>query len=288
MRKIFKKILTVLGIIAVIVVAAEETNLKLSVLSYWLSLYIEDNSTESGFGTTVSSIETVSNEALSFKLHFMDEVQLPNGNAVEWSAEYKKPYIDAAKRWLTILKGVDGKDKHTIIMEITVNVLNDGNGAAGPSDEEKVGNFLIPTKGELIVGNHTYVKGFDQAEFKANIFHEIGHIIGMGAYTTEFTTFDKSTNGNVFRGVESNKGVEYYNAIYGTSVDFVPISDDKGHLYDYVMQEDKKRTFADGSELPPLTKELMANGTTLGAVTFGVLDDIGYKVDYSKVEFYTP
>ena len=51
-----------------------------------------------------------------------------------------------------------------------------------------------------------------------------------------------------------------YNEIYGTTVDFVPISDDRGHLYDYVQQEDMPRTLADGSTLPPLTKEFMANG----------------------------
>ncbi|MFT5711684.1 MAG: hypothetical protein ACI9DQ_000079 [Glaciecola sp.] len=51
-----------------------------------------------------------------------------------------------------------------------------------------------------------------------------------------------------------------------------PISDDGGHLYDYVLQEDKKRVLDNGpvflqTRLAPLTQELMANGVVFGAVT---------------------
>ena len=68
----------------------------------------------------------------------------------------------------------------------------------------------------------------------------------------------------------------------------LPISDDGGHLYDYVLQEDKKRTLDNGKIIPPMTEEVMANGTKLGVITVAILDDIGYIVDYSKVTSYAP
>ena len=240
------------------------------------------------FGTEITNRATVSNGRLTLELEFMDRVQLASGETKEWDVTYQKPFIEAAEQWLRAIDGVDGKENHTIVIQITVGSLSRANGMAGPSADELIGDFTIPTRGELIIGNHTYVPGFDQVEFHANILHEIGHIIGIGSYTEAYTTRDNETQGNVFRGAKSNHGARNYNEIYGTSVDFVPMSDDGGHLYDYVLQEDKERQLENGSLLPPMTKEFMANGHVFGAVTLGVLDDIGYEIDYSAAERYTP
>jgi len=172
-------------------------------------------------------------------------------------------------------------------MKIHVRYLAGGNGEAGPDTQEQIGEYTIPTSGELVIGNHTYVDGFDAIEFHANILHEMGHIIGIGSFTQPYVTNEPSNKGNVFR-VPASKAVAMYNKLYGTSVDFVPFSDDGGHLYDYILQEDKKRILDNGTTLPPLTKEFMANGTTFGRITLAVLDDIGYEVDYSNTEDYTP
>ena len=242
---------------------------------------------EPPFGTTVTDTELLSNGTLSIQLEFMDRLHLANGQSKAWSDTLKQPYIHAANKWLSALAGVEGKAKHTLTIQITVNTLENANGIAGPSEEEQVGQFMLPVEGQLIVGNHTYESGFDPTEFNANILHEMGHIMGLGTVTEDFTVNDKNAGGPVFRGVDSNQGAKYYNQIYGTAVDFFPMSDDKGHLYDYVWQDDRQRTLADGRHLPPLTQEVMANGTVLGKVTLGVLDDIGYIVDYSAAETYT-
>ncbi|MEO1289167.1 MAG: hypothetical protein AAFV93_15495 [Chloroflexota bacterium] len=243
---------------------------------------------EPQFGTIVSDTEIVSNGTLTIELQFMDQVNLPTGVQEDWSDTYKQLYVDAANQWLSALIGIEGRDNHTIIIQITVNELRGGNGAAGPDSDEQIGQYTFPTSGSLIIGSHTYEEGFDQIEFYANILHEIGHIIGIGSYTEAYTTYDEETDGNIFRGPDSNRGVEFYNALYGADVDFVPMSDDTGHLYDYVLQEDSQRFLPDGSLLPPLTHEFMANGVVFGSVTLGVLDDIGYIVDYSAAEVYTP
>jgi hypothetical protein len=143
----------------------------------------------------------------------------------------------------------------------------------------------------FFIGNHTYVKGFDQVEFKANILHELGHIIGIGTFTEDFVKVDAEIKGNVFRlpsEYGASKAVAEYNRIYSSNLNYVPFSDNGGHLYDYELGGDEKRFLADGSEVPAMTKELMAGGVIYGRVMLAVLDDIGYVVDYTNAEIYTP
>ena len=234
-----------------------------------------------------NTVETVTNGSLVFELIFVDKLNLQNGVSKAWDADYKKPYIDAANKWLSALIGVEGKSQHTIKMKIFVKALAGGNGEAGPDSEEVIGSYTFPTSGELTIGNHTYADGFDSVEFYANILHEMGHIIGIGSFTPAYMTKDNNYKGNVFR-VTNSIAVQKYNEIYGGDFNFVPMSDDGGHLYDYILQEDKKRILGDGTVIPPLTKEFMANGTIFGAVTLAVLDDIGYQVSYAGVDAYTP
>ena len=250
----------------------------------------DDNANNGGdesFGVNVTETAEVSNGRLTFQLQFMDQLNLPDGTSQPWSDAYQAPYIASAERWLQVLVGIEGRDSHTIAIQITVDRFTGGNGAAGPTTEQQIGNYTLATGGELIIGNHTYEAGFDQTEFHANILHELGHIIGIGSFTEAFTRQDSASNGPIFQSDLSNNGAEQYNALYGANVDFVPISDDMGHLYDNVLQEDRTRTL-NGTPLPPLTQEVMANGTLLGPVTLGVLDDIGYDVDYNQADRYQP
>lgn len=240
----------------------------------------------------VSDTETVSNANISFELQFMNSVELQGDKKEAWTTDYKQPFIDASNQWLLSLRGIDNQPEHlTIKIKVRIKDLPNANGMAGPDTEVELNGFNFPTSGEMIIGNHTYVKGFDQVEFKANILHEIGHIIGIGTFTEEFMIKDSTIKGNVFRlpaKYGASKAVAEYNRIYSNNLDYVPFSDDGGHLYDYVLAGDTKRFLADGSEVPTLTKEFMANGVVYGRVTLAVLDDIGYVVDYTNAESYTP
>ena len=235
----------------------------------------------------ISATKVVTNGTLSFELQFINTLRLQGNVEQEWTAEQQQPFIDASNQWLSALVAVEGKSQHTITMKIHVKHLAGGNGQAGPDSQEQVGTYLIPTSGEMVIANHTYVTGFDPVEFHANILHEMGHIIGIGSFTQPYVSNDPSYKGNVFR-VPASKAVAMYNQIYGTNFDFVPFSDDEGHLYDYILQQDKQRILDNGDTLPPLTQEFMANGSKFGQVTLAVLDDIGYEVDYSNAEHYTP
>lgn len=250
------------------------------------------NTNQTVTSDVISEIETVSNANISFELQFMNSLALQNGQQDAWNTQYKQPYIDAANQWLLSLRGIDNQPEHlTVQIKVRVKDLPNANGMAGPDSEVEVNGFYFPTSGEMIIGNHTYAEGFDQVEFKANIMHELGHIIGIGTFSEQFVSMDPTIKGNVFRLPAEyglSKAVAEYNRIYSNSLDYVPFSDDGGHLYDYVLAGDKKRYLANGDEVPTLTQEFMANGVVYGRVTLAVLDDMGYDVDYTNAEIYTP
>lgn len=237
--------------------------------------------------TTSNHVVPVSNTGLTFELEFVDQLKLANNETKAWDDSYQKPYIDAANKWLNALLAVEGKSHHTVRMKIYVEKLDGGNGQASPDAEEKIGSFSFPTTGTMKIGNHTYADGFDQVEFHANILHEMGHIIGIGSFTEAFMENYAPMKGNVLK-IENSLAAQKYNEIYNNTHKYVPLSDDGGHLYDYVLQEDKARVLDDGSTLQPLTKEFMANGAIFGTVTLAILDDIGYEISYQGVDVYTP
>lgn len=241
----------------------------------------------SSAATTTNLVVPVANNGLTFELEFVDQLKLENQVTRAWDDSYQKPYIDAANKWLNALLAVEGKSHHTIRMKIYVEQLDGGNGQAGSDAEEQIGSFNFPTVGTMKIGNHTYADGFDQIEFHANILHEMGHIIGIGSFTETFMEDHATMKGNVLK-IENSIAAKKYNEIYNNTHKYVPLSDDGGHLYDYVLQEDARRVLDDGSILPPLTQEFMANGAVFGAVTLAVLDDIGYEVSYAGVDSYTP
>lgn len=246
-------------------------------------------SSESVVQVTVAKAQ-ISNGKVNLHLNFSGKLELANGNTREWTPDEQAPYITAAGKWLQALKGIKGSTSHDIEIIIKVNSFSQGLGAANVDSTTTINGQVFPAKGELIISNETYSLDFlndpakGQTEFEANILHEMGHIFGIGTLWQSYVSNDATLGGNIFRKTNS-EAVKRYQQLYNTTVDFVPVSDDGGHLYDYINQEDKQRQVAG---VLPLTKEIMANGQKLGEVTLGILDDMGWEVDYTKAGMYTP
>lgn len=235
----------------------------------------------------VSATASSTNGKITIVWEFLGEIVFLDGSTEPWSEARQAPYLEYADRWLEVLTAIEGTEAHTITIELTVNRFDDGNGAAGPLEQTEVEGFTFPVRGDMIISNHTYEQGFDPVEFEANILHEMGHIFGFGFSNLSRTTSQESTGGMAFQETNS-QAVAMYNEIYGVNLSFIPFSDDQSHLFDPVLGDDQPRTLPDGTTIPPMTKELMANGVALGRVTAGLLDDLGYEVDYSKTDEYTP
>ncbi|MEF1230780.1 hypothetical protein QTO02_25480, partial [Vibrio fortis] len=179
--------------------------------------------------------KTVSNNGLSVSLHFKGKVNTDN-EQLEWNETSQEPYIAAANKWLSVLKGIEGKEHHHVDINVYVEPLDNANGMAGPDEDEKVGPYYC---------------------------------------------------------VYNSESLKRYNELYNMALTALPISDDGGHLYDYVWQGDKKRVLdgsknSDSKTIAPMTQEVMSNGFTLGVISVALLDDIGYIVDYSQVTSYAP
>ena len=114
----------------------------------------------------ISETESVSNANITFELQFMNTLALQGDKKEAWTMAYKQPFIDASNQWLLSLRGVDNQPGHLIVkIKVRVKDLPNANGMAGPDSEVEVNGFNFPTSGEMIIGNHTYVQGFDQVEF---------------------------------------------------------------------------------------------------------------------------
>lgn len=237
--------------------------------------------------TQSNIITSATNGRITLELEFVEQLILPDGTKQDWTLNYQQPYLDAANKWLDAVTAVTGQEHHIIRVKIIVADLDDGNGMAGPDDEVQLGNYHFATLGTMVIGNHTYTSGFDPVEFHANILHEFGHIIGIGSSTQDFIEYYPEQQGNVLK-IDNSIAAAKYNELYQANERYLPLSDDGGHLYDYVWQEDKVRTLSNGQVMPPLTKEFMANGAVFGTITLAVLDDIGFDVNYAAAEPYFP
>ncbi|WP_234494364.1 hypothetical protein [Vibrio maritimus] len=232
----------------------------------------------------VKASRSVTNDHLTLNLNFCNQLTLHDGQQAKWTDSRIQPYLSASKRWLEVILAVDGVDQHSLDIDFYVVPMDNANGMAGPEAEIDVNWRLIPTEGSVFIGSHTYEPGFDQVEFNANILHEMGHVFGIGAYSMDYTRHDGQL-GKVFM-VRDSQAVKRFNEQYKVDYRELPISDDGGHLYDSKWSEDKKRYDKNGRPVPDMSAELMANGNLIGPVTLGMLDDLGYQVDYSKGDTY--
>ncbi|MFA0084552.1 hypothetical protein [Vibrio sp. 10N.261.51.F12] len=228
--------------------------------------------------------QAVTNGRITLNFTFCNRIQLPDEKPVAWSPSYIAAYEKAGTRWLEVLTAVNEVEHHVIDIDVYVVPLADANGMAGPEHEIDVNWRLIPTKGSIFIGSHTYTDGVDATEFNANILHEMGHVFGVGAYTADYTRLDAQL-GNVFK-VRDSQAIKQYNRQYKVDYRVLPISDDGGHLYDTKWAEDKKRYDKNGRPVPVMTQELMANGNLIGPVTMGLMDDLGYQVNYANGDTY--
>ncbi|MGF1837608.1 hypothetical protein [Vibrio atlanticus] len=219
-------------------------------------------SQDSEFYPEYYSQEVISNDHLTFVLNFDLDFKYD-----------KERYIEAANKWLGIIKKVDGKDQHTINIEIIVSDDVEEYGLAAVEEYED----NIPSLGIIWISSDLHELDFDPKSYKPTILHEFAHILGVGTSSDVFIDDSKEIAGKGFC-MESSKAVTAYNEAYNRDYECLPFSDG-GHLYDYINGTDDKRgKDSKGRTIPPMPKELMANGDDLGPVTLSIIDDLGFEL----------
>ena len=267
-----------------------------------------------------SASQTVSNEDLTITLNFMGEIPLPEGGTGAWTEAAQQPYVDVAEQWLEIISGIQNVDQHHLKINFAVMDVGEDSLGLADLDFERLcvyGPYVIPTQGYIAVDDIFYdaadsilefeAKNAVEEELKANIAHEIGHVLGIGtlwnidvlrpgqfdASETEYagsyrnwsiaSPFD---DGVIYRKPNS-AAIARYNEAFETDYDFLPIN--YGHLYNIGEQQEQfggngKRFDPDGRKIPEMSWELMGHGMVLSPITIGLLEDLGWAVNYNAVE----
>ena len=268
---------------------------------------------------TPSASRTISNAGFTIRLNFMDEIPLPDGSEEPWTEATQQPYVEVAEQWLEIISGVQGVDRHRLTINFAVmDVGDDALGIAAVDYEslQVYGPHVMPTQGYIVVNDIFYdaaaILEFDgedavREELDANIAHEIGHVLGIGSlwnldalepgrldgsetdYTGSYRNWSIESpfdDGVIYQKLNS-AAIANYNQMFGTKFDFLPIN--FGHLYSIQQQEEDfggngKRYDSNGRQIPEMGWELMGHGMILSPITIGLLEDLGWAVNYEAVE----
>jgi len=253
-------------------------------------------------------VVSVRGEALEIELAFHGDLTFADGSVLPWDAPTRQPYVRAARRWLDVLRGVQGQSEFRITLHFIGLSFDFGNGFASPMYEsltEIDGNWM---PGEALIGINTMLytpevrdRPDTRKEHYDNALHEMGHAFGIGSLWNlalwddeidgfapqdldedppqtilrQLVTDSEANGGLIYRGPEA---VRAFQTVHDTELDFVPISSDSGHLYAH-FDEEPVRHAADGSLIPATDHELMSHRDILSAISVGFLADMGWEVD---------
>ncbi|HQR41978.1 MAG TPA: leishmanolysin-related zinc metalloendopeptidase, partial [Gemmatales bacterium] len=110
--------------------------------------------------------------------------------------------------------------------------------------------------------------------------HEIGHILGIGTiWTNKGLLSGAGTSNPLFTGAQATAA---YNSIFGTNASGVPVENSGGSG----TRDSHWRETTFGNEL--MTGYLNNGANPLSRITVGSLADLGYQVDMSRADSYSP
>lgn len=211
----------------------------------------------------------------------------------------------AAERWEQIIIGKTSTNEYDIKMQITFdsNLADNILGQAGVMQYAHVNGKYIPTSGLMVLSTKNWEQqkaakkrdGLTNAYY--TVLHEMGHILGIGTMWHA----NKLLNGQG-QYIGSAALREYRRVCRNENIPFLPIENDGGGgTAGYHTEEglepnvslDDRVGYKDGHKhsLPGLDKELMtgwaeidAEVEPLSAISVGMLEDIGYEVNYGYAD----
>jgi len=271
-----------------------------------------------------ATIVTRSNGAVTFEIAFINPVKTgKRSERRDWTEADMAPVLAGVERWLSVVTGIEAySEEYTISLSVRANRDEDNNGSTGVEVFERVApDVYLPRYADLMISGDMFSDSWSEPrELELTILHELGHVLGIGTafhifeyegyffsgpypipdewpyktvrnWLTPPSSSSAGRTGYVYRQL---MGVAAYNRVHGTSLDFLPISADGGHLftieYDPAAEEIIRTPWKlpGGAVILPMEAELMGHGAILSEITLGVLQDLGWTVDMSQAEPYTP
>jgi len=213
------------------------------------------------------------------------------------------------------------ENEYTI--KITLRALKDIEGGGAYVNEFKKikESIYMPVTADFDIEGKMFAEDSEQAlkdDLVPTVIHEVGHILGVGSMfhlvndngkfvTAGYPLNDKNqsntvrnwlnpapenSSGNVGFVYRQPKGVEKYEEVFKNGIGFLPISSDGSHVFTFSYNPKTQEynlnpwVLPDGTKIPLARNEVMADGKKITVITLGILDDLGWEVDYTKADSY--
>lgn len=215
----------------------------------------------------------------------------------------------ATSRWEQIITSKTSLNENDLHIQVTFDSSLPSNilGQAGVTHYKYHQGHQIPYRGIMILSTKNWesqklgkkTNGLTNAYY--TVLHEIGHILGIGTMWSQNKLLNSSG-----QYVGANALREYRKITKDPDVPCVPIEDDGGggtagyHVEEGTepgVSKNDRHVYHDGVRhaLPGLDRELMtgwaevdAEPEPLSALTVGMLEDIGYDVNYAYCDDFDP
>jgi hypothetical protein len=203
------------------------------------------------------------------------------------TASQQTIFQQAVARWQQIITGdlPDATYNNVVVDDLLIDASAtaiDGAGGilgqAGP-DRFRSGSSL-PYHGSMEFDSADLASLESSGGLIYTVIHEIGHILGIGTiWSTKGLLSGTGTSNPLFTGTQA---VAAYNSYFGATATGVPVENSGGSG----TRDSHWRETTFGNEL--MTGYLNSGVNPISRITIGSLADIGYQVDMSRADSYTP
>jgi hypothetical protein len=210
--------------------------------------------------------------------------------------QYRSTFLRTLVDWNRVITTPKIFD-HRFDCSITINYANLGGGGVGAiaSPQNLHESPKLPSIANLTINLDLWDYTTNNARFPESLLyyivkHEVGHCLGIGDY--EIWPVDESIPELPYTGVNA---LDTYRGWFNLDTSYIWIVNEGGHLLEGEdLNGRQDPVIFDGKSYPGVAHELMTpileNGkhAPLSIITANMLQDMGFTVDTSQVEYYVP
>ncbi|MBY0459501.1 MAG: hypothetical protein K2V38_19435, partial [Gemmataceae bacterium] len=203
------------------------------------------------------------------------------------TASQQAVFQQAANRWAQVITGdlpnatYNGIAVDDVLIDASGAAIDGVGGILGQAGPDFVrSGTLIPIHGTMQFDTADLASLEASGGLYFTVLHEMGHVLGLGTIWQQRGLVSGAGTANpVYTGANA---VAAYNSIFGTSATGVPLENTGGAG----TRDSHWRESVFGNEV--MTGYLNSGNNPLSRVTIGSLADLGYQVNYSAADAYTP
>lgn len=203
------------------------------------------------------------------------------------TASQQAIFQQAVARWQQIIIGdlpaatYNGVAVDDLLIDASASPIDGAGGILGQAGPDRFrSGSSLPYHGTMQFDSADLASLESSGGLIYTVIHEIGHILGIGTiWTNKGLLSGAGTSNPLFTGAQATAA---YNSIFGTNASGVPVENSGGSG----TRDSHWRETTFGNEL--MTGYLNNGANPLSRITVGSLADLGYQVDMSRADSYSP